>query len=436
MSQRIWKLVGVHVGLLCLVTSWAAYWQVVRGPELAGHPSNPRVLLVEERVLRGRILDRNLKPLAYSVRQGGRSVRVYPGGEVFAHPVGYRSLLLGKSGLEASADRYLVGIAPAGPWEQLKGRLAGVRRGSDVVTTLDVSVQRAAWQALGRYAGAAVVVNVATGGVLAAASRPSFDPGRVEQTWGELRWSAASALVDKSLNGLYPPGRPFGIVVLTAVLSRGAAEPATPVECRSTLRSRLLQEVLEPGCEEVLARLARSVGGRVLWETAEAYGLGQPPTGEAPTAAGYLPPPERLLAELPAILSGSGSLLVSPLQMAAVAATVARHGQRVQPRFLEAVRTPDGLHVNTDRPGDPMQIVAPPVAAALQEALRESGGGLAAGITGTVTRPGKRKASWFVGFAPPRAPRVAVSVVVEDAAEGVAGAVGHRVLEAAVVVVR
>lgn len=436
MNQRVWKLVGVHAGLLCLAVTWVAYWQVVHGPELAGHPSNPRVLLAEERVIRGRILDRRLTPLAYSVRKGGRTVRVYPGGEVFAHPVGYRSLLLGKSGLEASADRYLVGIAPAGLWEELKGRLARVRRGSDVVTTLDASVQRAAWQALGRYVGAAVAVDVATGGVLAAASRPSFDPSRVEQTWGELRWSPASPLVDKSLSGLYPPGRPFGIVVLTAVLSRGAAEPATPVECGSAPRSRLLREVLQPGCEEALARVAGGAGDRVLWETAEAFGLGQPPTREAPAAAGYLPSAERLRAELPTILSGGGSLLVSPLQMAAVAATVARHGQRVQPRFLEAVRTPDGHPVNTDRAADPVQIVAPPVAAALQEAMRRSGGGPGAGVTGAVRLAGKRRASWFVGFAPPHAPKVAVAVLVEDAGERVAGAVGHRVLQAAAGVVR
>ncbi len=434
MTRWVWRLAALHVGLLCLVAAWAAYWQVVRGPDLASHPSNPRVLLAEEQVYRGRILDRNMAVLAYSFRRGGRTVRVYPQGDVFAHPVGYRSLLLGKAGLEASADSYLLGIAEAGPWEDLGRRLGRVRRGLDVVTTLDSSVQRAAWRALGPGSGAAVVVEVDTGGVLAAASRPSFDPNRVEQTWGELRWSAA--LVDRALSGLYPPGRPFGVVVLAAVLSRGIAEPATPLECRGPHGLRLVRQVLVPDCEGALARLAAAVGDLVLRQTAEAFGLGQVPTPEAPAAAGHLPPADRLRAELPQVLAGAGSVLVSPLQMASVAATVARGGQWVQPRFVEAVRTADGRPVDRQVPSAAVQIVAPPVAASLQEAMREPVGGTGAGVTGTVRLPEGRRAAWFVGFAPGRSPRVAAAVVVEQAGEEVARAVGQKVLQAAVRVVR
>ena len=434
MKRRVLRLAALHLTLLCLVAGWAGYWQVVRGPELAYHPANPRVLLAEDHVFRGRILDRNREVLARTVRRGGRMVREYPTGELFAHPVGYRSVLLGKAGLEASLEAQLLSAAEAGLWEELRRRAGEARRGLDVVTTLDTALQRLAWEALGARVGAVVVLDVATGGVLASVSRPSFDPNRLEQTWAELRWSPRAPLHDRALAGSYPPGRTFGVVVLSAALSRGVAELATPVECRGLQRVR---EILQAACEDALARLSTRVGGRVLREMAEAFGLGQVPTPDAPAAAGRLPEAgEWEAGALPGLLSGAGKLLASPLHMASVVATVAGTGERVVPHFVDALQGPEGSPPSGGlsaraRKSPAVRIMAPEVAEAVQEALRAAGGPVA-GVGATVTfQDRRRKAGWFVGFGPGRSPRVAVAVLVEDAGEQVAGAVAQKVLEAA-----
>jgi peptidoglycan glycosyltransferase len=431
-SRRVVSLARVYLALLILVVVWAGYWQVVRGPDLTRHPANPRLLLAEERIHRGRILDRHLGVLAETVRRGSRAVRTYPEGEVFAHPVGYRSLLLGKAGLEAGADAQLLGVGHLGPWQGLRVRGTTSRRGFDVVTTLDREVQQAAWSALGPRAGAVVVMELG-GAVLASASRPSYDPNRVEETWAELRWSAGSPLLDRATNGVYPPGRPFGIVVLSAALSRGVVSLDTPLDCPGSQRGRLVREILAGGCDQALASLGQLLGGRVLWETARAFGFGKAPTSELPAAEGQLPQPEGGPAQLARISSGSGGVLASPLQMAAVAATLGRGGERVEPYFVLALRDETGVVAKRSAPAA-ARILAPEVAASVQEALRASGSPHVAAVRGTV-RAGGISLGWSVGLAPAQRPRVAVAVVVERQGEEVAMAVAQKVLQVAVRVI-
>jgi len=435
-TGRLRAVAAVHVGLLALVSVWSAYWQVIRGPDLAHHPNNPRLLLAEERVLRGRILDRRLQVLADSVSRGGRRVRVYPAGEVFAHPVGYRSLLLGKAGLEASADAELLGVADPDTWAQLRGRVGGTRRGLDVVTTLDARLQRAAWGALGPRAGAVVVVELGTGGVLASSSRPGFDPNRLEQTWSELRWSPTSPLLDRALNAVYPPGRAFGLVVLSAALSRGLVTLDSPADCGAGAASaQVVRHVLGPGCARALVQLAQSVGWPTVRQTAEAFGLGRPPVADVAAAAGRLPDLDAHASDgLAEVASGRGGVLASALQLASVAATVGRGGERVQPYFVRGVLDRSGTVV--ERPARPQaRILAAEVAAAVLEAMRSSGVGRAAGVHDTV-RAGGRTVGWFVGVAPATKPRVAVAVVVEEAGGEVAAAVAEKVVDVALQVVR
>ncbi len=436
MGDRLRSLAALHIGLFAVVAAWVGYWQVVRGPDVAHHPENPRLLLAEDRVQRGRILDRRLEILAHSVRRGGRTVRVYPKKEVFAHPVGYRSLLLGKAGLEASADAELVGMAEAESWPALRPRAGRPRRGLDVVTTLDARLQREAWLALGPRAGAVVVVEL-SGGVLASASRPGFDPNHLEERWAELRWSPSSPLVDRALSGLYPPGRPFGIVVLSAALSRGLVNLHSPVDCggAGSQRIRLVRDILTGDCDRALVQLGVALGGRVLREVAEAVGLGQLPATDVPAAAGALPELDgRDRDVLARVASGDGGMLVSPLHMAAVAATVARGGERVSPYFVQAVRGELGI---VDRaPVRPAtRILAPEVAQAVVEAMKVSGKGGMPAVTGVV-RAGRRSVGWFVGIGSAQQPRLAVAVLVEGAREEVAAAVAQKVVEAALRVIR
>ncbi|MER3461357.1 MAG: hypothetical protein C4303_09910, partial [candidate division GAL15 bacterium] len=436
-TRRVRILLGIHLGLVVLLVSWVAYWQVVRGPELAVHPGNPRLLLAEERIQRGRVLDRKARVLAYSVRRDGRTLRVYPGGEVFSHPVGYRSLLLGKAGLEATWDAELLGVFERRAWEQLRRRGGRPPVGLDVVTTLDAELQRASWEALGPRPGAVVVVELRTGQVLASVSRPGFDPNRLEQRWAELRWAPGSPLVDRASSKVYPPGRTFGIVVLSAALSRGLVGLDSPVGCgnAAAVPAHLVREVLTAGCTQGLVRLGEALGGRILREMAEAFGLGQPPTGDVPAAAGQLPEVgDQLRDDLTHVVAGGGRVLASPLQMAAVAATLGRGGERVELRFVQRVQHAEGRALERTFQRAPVRILAVEVAQAVVEAMRASGGGLLAGVRGTV-RVGPAPVGWFVALTPTDLPRLALAVVVEGAGEEVAWAVAGKVAQATLRVV-
>ncbi len=421
MKSRLRKLGALNLAAAALLAAWAAYWQVVRGPDLAHDPRNPRLLLAEERVARGAVLDRRGRPLAVTVWRDGRAQRVYPHGEVFGHPVGYRSLRLGKTGLEAALDAELLGVGEVTPWRELERRLTGRRRGLDVLTTLDAQVQAWAWKALGASAGAVVVLDVRTGGVLASVSRPGFDPNRLEETWAQLQRAPGSPLLDRALLGAYPPGTTFRLVVLAAALSRGVVTLDGPAPCASRPEAHKevrWRQALSVPCDRAFEGLVEQVGAATLREVAEAFGLGTPPPVEPAATAGQLPQPKDLdAARLRRLGTGEG-VLASPLQLALVAATLARGGERPRPHFVAALRPVGGQDLERGQVPPPTRILAVQVArgiqAALQEATRSPAGtaggefsvaGLADGGPG---RPG-----WFVGFGPRSSPRLAVAVVVE-----------------------
>src|SRR5262245_9645920 len=185
--RRVGAFFLAGFAVLALATG---YWQVWRGPSLAAAPGNPRVLEAERRALRGAILDRNGVALAES-RDGKR---VYPVPDT-AHVTGYFSYRYGRTGLEGAYQGVLSGREGVPPVAELLRDLSGApRRGGSVRTTIDGGLQALAARALGGAQGAVVVLDVRTGAVLVAVSRPTFDPGLVEEQWQTLSQAEARPL--------------------------------------------------------------------------------------------------------------------------------------------------------------------------------------------------------------------------------------------------
>ena len=198
---------------------------LVDRPRLAADSRNPR--RADIIAGRGSILARDGTPLAFT--QAGK--RVYPLGRAAAHVVGYASVRYGTAGLEGAFDRLLTAQPETDFFGELRslvmGRAAGAR-GSDVVTTLDATLQRALAAALAqRPRAAGVVLDPRTGEVLALAATPGFDPNTLDHDWNALRTDAASPLLDRSTSGLYPPGSTFKIVTAADALDAGIVTPAT-----------------------------------------------------------------------------------------------------------------------------------------------------------------------------------------------------------------
>ncbi|MDP9226272.1 MAG: penicillin-binding protein 2 [Actinomycetota bacterium] len=405
---------------------------------------------------RAAILDRHGNPLAV----GPASSRRYPfhtvGGasvghlaplsaaEVGGSAAGHRpGDLVGASGLEQALEDRLAGT-PADRLQILGhhhhvlrtlGRVAA-HRGHDVKTTLDVNVQRAAEAGDGSATGGAVVMDPRTGDILAIVSSSPFDPTNYLGVPGIQPFNRA-------LSGLYPPGSSMKVVTASAALDTGTVTASTrlsgPKEFRGvrnfeseSFRSLSFAQALEFSVNTAFAQVALKLGARKLHRYANLFGFNKVPSLPLATARSSFPFP-RDESDLMWGAVGQAQDLATPLEMATVAATIADHGKRMEPR------------ITLKAPTRGTRVVSRATAATmtqLMELVVQGGTGTAAAIpgiavagkTGTaeVDVNGVRKNhAWFVCFAPAANPKVAVSVVVEYGGVGgvVAAPLARSILE-------
>jgi len=420
---------------------------VIDAPRLDADTRNPRRADIARG--RGMIVASDGTPLALT--RGGR--RVYPLGKITAHVIGYASPRYGTAGLEDAFDRVLTASnADTGVLAEITSLLTGGRsapRGAEVVTTLDLSVQRALAAALGGRARAAgIVMDPRTGAVLALAATPVFDPNTLDRNWKALIADPASPLLDRSTTGLYPPGSTFKIVTAGDALAAGLVTPATTFVDRGGLTvgsftvrndqnevtgTQNLTGAFALSSNVDFAAIALKIGPDRWFEDAARWGLGQPVNFDLPVARDRLPPRDEVTPSVLAQLGfGQASLLVTPMRMALVAATIADGGRTPRPFVVRSIAGNE-THLATQ----PEQLAAPLDADTAHQVRdlmiavvqRGTGTGAAlpgvtvAGKTGTATNPHGPAHAWFVAFAPAEAPRVVVAVIVENAGYGAAVAV-------------
>jgi peptidoglycan glycosyltransferase len=385
-------------------------------------------------------------PLAIT-REGRRR---YPLGRLTAHVIGYASPRYGTAGLEDAFDRVLTPPrAQPGPINEILSLLPGgpgAPRGADVVTTLDVDVQGALANALALRARAAgVVMDPRTGAVLALAATPSFDPNTLERDWPQLIADPDSPLLDRSTSGLYPPGSTFKIVTAADALEDGLVTPATTFDDKGGLRvgsfvvhndqgeitgHQTLTGAFALSSNVDFASIALLIGVDRWFADAARWGFGETMNFDLPVARDRLPAPADVIPSVLAQLGfGQASLLVTPLRMAVVAATIADGGRSPRPYVVRSIAGSE-----TQLATQPEQLAQPIGADTAREvrdmmiAVVEHGTGTSAalpgvtvaGKTGTATNPHGPAHSWFVAFAPAEAPRVVVAVIVENAGYGAA----------------
>jgi peptidoglycan glycosyltransferase len=419
------------------------FWiQVVAGPTLAANQYNPRHAQIAAG--RGSILATDGEPLAVS--RGEK--RVYPHAALTAHAVGYASARYGTSGLEDAFDRALTAHTDAvDPLSQLAEIVAGTHgspRGADVVTTLDLVVQRTLVAGLSRHARAAgVVLDPRSGAVLALAAVPSYDPNQLDALWPQLVHAPSSPLLDRSTGGLYPPGSTFKVVTAADALDAGAITPQSTFtdtggftignftvhnDEEETTGTQDLAGAFALSSNVDFAQIALKIGVDRWFAYADKWGLGKPVDFDLPVSRDRLPAKKDVYAGILAQLGfGQASLLVTPMRMALVAATIANDGTTPRPYLVRRIAGRDTALATR------AEILAQPISPETAHTVRDlmvqvvkRGTGTAAqltgvtvaGKTGTATNPHGRSHAWFVAFAPAEAPRVAVAVVVENVGYG------------------
>jgi cell division protein FtsW (lipid II flippase) len=430
-AGRLGKAILLMLASTALVTG---IWTVVRAPQLRAYTTNPRRILAEARIRRGRILDRDSEILAdIVVDEDGYVTRTYPVPEA-APVVGYNTLQYGTAGIEGACDARLRGEIDRTAWE---ATWDGVHHrhpvGRDVRVTLDADVQRTAQRLLDGYVGAAVLVDARNGEILTLASSPTYTPTAVETRWARLRDDPDAPLLNRATQGLAQPGAILETVVLAAGLqAETLSKPPQPLTgtvavdgseltCAFPPTAHTWRGALRAACPAPFAELGRRLGDARLAEAFAAWGLVTAPDLALPTVAAPWDPTDMDPADE---ALGQGQLLVTPLHMVGVAATLANDGVRVPLYLLE-----------TPQAGCPMppassgtRVLEADMAAQLRAMWAPHGSAI--GHRGMALAGPERMQAWFVGINSPIVPRYAVAVLIENPADRRAPAdIGAQLLQ-------
>ena len=444
-----------------------------------------------------------------SIRIRARSRRHYLEGPLTAHVLGYLAkpaksdlrridadlyppgTRIGKMGLESQYEHELHGVPGQREVEtDAFGRVVreiSYRKpqpGSNLVLTLDEHLQKITHEALGPYQEAsAVAINPKTGGVLAMASRPTFDPnefigGLTSKTWADLRGNPDEPLVNRAIQGLYPPASTVKPMLALAGLVDGAVDPDTELTCTGTFQvgqdrhtfhcwreqghgPLTVDQAVVQSCDVFFYKLASRLGIGPVHEAFDEFGLGTPTGIDLPGERGGLNPGPKWKrkkrggvwypGETVMTAIGQGYMQATPLQLGVMAAALANGGYRVQPHLVRGVQNPiSGDMSFRDYPRKRIALAAQGSRelALVRDAMRRvvssihgtahriAGGWVPmAGKTGTaqVVRIDRDRAeeldpeekarrlrdhALFVAFAPVEDPQIAVAVVIEHGISG------------------
>ncbi len=203
-------LIGMGLFSLAATNAWWAVW---RGPTILTRTDNARRSISDRYVKRGSILDRTETPINLTEGISGEFVRTYQYPALGA-VTGYTNPIYGQSGLEASLDLYLRGLQGNSSssiwWNHLV--YGQPPPGLNVRLSIDLGIQQKADSLLGVHTGAVILINAASGEILAMASHPTFDPNQLDIQGTALLQDQKSPLLNRAAQGIYPPGeslRPF-----------------------------------------------------------------------------------------------------------------------------------------------------------------------------------------------------------------------------------
>jgi peptidoglycan glycosyltransferase len=465
---RLYAFFTLLFGVLVFATSW---WSVFKAGEMRDNAANRRPLLAEERIKRGTIRSADGKVLARSVKiDKERYARRYPTDAMFAHAIGYSFTKLGRSGLEEFRNDPLTGRRTEliGAVDSLLGE-RGV--GDSIRTTLNSKAQRAAIDGLKGRKGAVVALEPKSGKVLVMTSSPSYDPNGLDEgnTFSRLSSDEQnSPIVNRSTQSGYPPGSTMKVVTAAAAIDTGKYTANSTVNGQNGKKVSgvplnnfggedfgdiTLTDALTNSVNTVWAEVGEKLGKGTMAEYMTKFGFYEPPPIDLPAdqllASGERGERGRLLSptsrqiDVGRMAIGQDKLLVTPLQMATVAATIANGGVRMEPHITQKIVDPDGRtqdEIEGERAERVMnEDTARDLTAMMKNVVKEGTGTAAAlegvdlaGKTGTAEIDVERDINdaWFIGFTG----EFAVAVVLERVQGGTGGVdaapIAKSVLEA------
>lgn len=432
----------------------------VQGDEISKSAYNPRLNYIDNSMKRGDIKDLDGDILAESILQSdGTYVRNYPRARMTAHITGYSDA--GKTGIEAAENFTL----QTPHLEFLQRVLQVVKKtevqGNDVVLSIDMDIQSIAGNLLGNQKGAVVAMEPSTGRILALQAYPDFDPNTVKENWESLTKDEDSSLLNRSTQGLYPPGSTFKVVTVLAAMDKMSDWSAFTHDCdgEEEFDDKVIhcyngkkhgtvdmKKALATSCNCYFAALGKEIGAKALQTKAEQLYCNQNYDFQlSHKSSQFALNKSSSESELVETAIGQGKTLVTPLYMAMVASAIANDGIMMKPYLVNHIEYFNGKSGKRTVPEKLTEICTTAQANLLTDMMIEvvsSGTGGAASVsgvdvagkTGTAENATGSDHSWFIGFAPAENPKVAVAVMLENSDSGaratpIAGKVIKAVLD-------
>lgn len=386
---------------------------------------------------------------------------------------------VGKSGIEYKAEEYLRGTdGEITYYLDANGNILSSEitkkpiSGKSVMLTLDKAVQRTAQDSLKHYvtelqskggsvtAGAAVAIDIDTGGVICAANYPTYDLATLGQQYDQLIKDPSNPLTNRAFQGVYPIGSTIKPIVATAAMENNKYNIGEEIYCSHTYkafsdyqpscmhthRSINLKRALAVSCNYFFFELGYRVGALTLTDYFKQFGLGIKTGVEVDDSSGILVEPKSNGVGGDTLQISIGQMnAFTPLQVANYVATLSNGGTRHKVTLIDKVVSYDLSDVYLDKEPEVLNKVeiSDKNIAAIKEGMLSvtvDGTGQAAlgdypikigGKTGTSQVSEKADHSIFMVFAPYENPKIAISVVLEHgSSSSSAGGVIRDILDA------
>lgn len=459
-NKRAMYILAVFCIMFLTLIGYMTYIEVRYGEEYSQSAYNARNTEKDMTVIRGSIYDRNMTELAYSEDVEGQIVRRYPFDNMYSHVIGYVSPdYSSRTLIEQQYNADLLGDTSINKVVNIKNTIGSSKnRGNDVVLTIDHEIQKTAYEAMGKYNGSVVALNVKTGEVLAMVSKPDFNPNPdvFAKNYDDL---SDSTLYPRAIQVLYPPGSTFKTVTSASIIENGMetetyddktgefviksadGNPKNDYRCRNEDARHAygvtdLNKAFTVSSNVYYAYFGTKLNSTQIQNTAYNFMFNRNIKFDLPIKKSVFQEGAMTEAERAMAVIGQGKTEATPLHMALIAAAIANDGKMPEPHIVSSVKS-GAIPTYNASASSIGQVLPEEDAKKIKDMMLnvvKSGTGTRAAIqgidvcgkTGTsenaVTAKGGSDSgkthALFIGFAPYEDPEIAICVVMEHAGFG------------------
>lgn len=445
-NKEILRVTYLFLLIFICMMVYFVHFLIKESEDIINNTYNKRQDILEREIIRGNILSDDGQILATTATdEEGNDYRKYPFDNLFAHSVGFSTH--GTTGIELMANYKLL-TSNASIIQTAINDFKGVKNpGNNVLTSLNVELTRAAYEALGEHQGAVIALEPSTGKILTMVSKPDFNPNEIDAVWDALvSEEGNSNLVNRTTSGLYTPGSTFKLFTLLEYIHENPDFAAYSYNCESritieenTIRcaggswhgTENLKESFANSCNSSFVNLGLTLDKAKFKNLCNSLLF----NSELPLSYSYnkssfvLNETSGTFDTMQTVI-GQGETLITPIHLAMIASAIQNNGILMKPYVITEIQSSEGKTLEEYKPEEYKRLLSAEDSALLKEFMREvvtSGTGtklntenyMAYGKTGTAQiNDGSQTNSLFMGFAENNGKAIAICVVMEDMPEG------------------